>query len=146
MDPRWKTFPRWDRSIWRGNTIQRDFPSRRCVEPLRALVRFYEPLCPRARAGPPDVSQREPAATFESKRGYKFGLCPAACGPTWPECSVRTAFEHQGCHCVPKNVTRTGLGNFGCPYVVTYYPTFLLKAVNPVPPFAEPAKGGARKG
>ena len=60
--------------------------------------------------------------------------------------NICTAFEHQGRHCVPEDMARTCLDNFGCPYVVTCYPTFPLKAVNPVPPFAEPAKGGARKG
>src|SRR5579863_940032 len=87
VDLQGRICPHSNRSIWRGNTIQRDFPSRRCVEPLRAFVRFYEPLFPRARAGPPDVSQREPAATFESKREYRFGSCPGACGPTSLECS-----------------------------------------------------------
>ena len=60
--------------------------------------------------------------------------------------NICTAFEHKGCHRVSKDMTGTSLGDFGCPYVVTCYPTFPLKAVNPVPPFAEPAKGGARKG
>ena len=31
--------------------------------------------------------------------------------------NICTAFEHQGCHCVPKDMVGTSLGDFGCPQV-----------------------------